>query len=76
MVEGGGSHLGSSSCHCLCPFTFMGSRLRLCTFVCACVRSISFTGGRIRSWVVAFVRGWSGSRSRSFRGVGFILEWP
>ena len=74
VVEGGGSHLGLSFRHCPCPFTFMGSHLRLCAFVCACAHLFSFAGGCIRSWRVAFVRGWSGSRSCSFGGVGSFLS--
>ena len=68
VVEGGGSHLGSSFRHCPCPFTFVGSRLRSCAFVCARARSFSFASGRIRSWGVAFVRGRSRSRSGLFMG--------
>ena len=68
MVEGGGSHLGSSSRHCPCPFMFVGSRLRSCAFVCARARSFSFAGSHIHLWGVVFVCGWSGSGSHSFVG--------
>ena len=84
MVEGGGSHLGSSSCHCLHLFMFVGSRLRSCAFVCTCAHSFSFAGGGIHSWAVrltyAFVHGRSGSflsgleRLHSFLSV-HVCSW-
>ena len=83
MVVGGGSHLGSSSRHCPCPFT-----LWAVIFVCACSsalmhvcfhsRAVTFIhGGDLHLWAVAFafmfVHGQLGSLLSGLERLGSFL---